>query len=142
MPWSWMRGRLTFANVVAMVALFFALANGVALAGRGGSTGKIVGYARIKADGTVVAAKSLNLGQSNVTLENTSAYCFRDLPFAFKGAQVTIDYAAAPAGETEQAEFSRGNPFADCDGSGVQAEVATSDGLTFQPEPFYIVFYK
>jgi hypothetical protein len=144
MSWSWMRRRLTFANVVAVIALFLALGSGVALAGRGGARGTIVGYAQVKADGTVVANRSLNVAQSNVALESTAAYCFRNLPFSFKGAQVTVDYRIANtlSGETEQAEFTRGNPFGDCAGSGVQAEVATSDGLNFEPVSFFIVFYK
>ena len=87
---SWIRKRLTFANVVAVMALFLALGNGVVLAG-GLQTGKIVGFARVQADGSVVEARSLNVTDANVTLESTSAYCFRNLPFAFKGSPVTIE---------------------------------------------------
>ena len=136
-----MRRRLTFANVVAVMALFLALGNGVVHAAGGSGAGKIVGFARVKADGTVVAAKSFNVQSSNVTLESSSAYCFRDLPFAFKGAQVTIDYSGSENG-LETAQFARGDPFDDCAGDGVQAEVATTDGIDFQPQSFYVVFYK
>ncbi len=139
----WIRTRLTFANVVAVLALFLALGTGAVLAsGRHASTGKVVGYARVKPTGAVVASKSLNVDSSNVRRESTSAYCFRHLPFNFKGAQVTIDYSKAPDGAKEEAEFALGNPFHDCAGNNVQAEVSTSNGTDFEPQAFFIEFYK
>lgn len=132
---------LTFANVAALLALVLALGNGVVFAGGGTSNGRIVGYARVRANGTVIGNRSLNVTSSNVTLESTSAFCFRDLPFNFKGAQVTMDYGATGVAPLE-ASFALGNPWGDCDGADVQAEVATSDGTSFGPEPFFIVFYR
>jgi hypothetical protein len=55
---------------------------------------------------------------------------------------VRLRGGAKLSGGTEQAEFTRGDPFGDCAGSGVQAEVATSDGLNFESMPFFIVFYE
>ena len=134
--------RVTFANVAAVVAVSLALGNGVVFAGGGTtSAGKIVGYAKVRADGIVVTAKSLNVESSNVTLESDSAYCFRNLPFKFKGAQVTLDYR--DIGEFEGlAQFVLGNPYGDCEGAQVQAEVATSDGVDWRPIGFFVVFYK
>ncbi len=140
----WIRKRLTFANVAAAIALFLALGTGAVVASskRGPSTGKIVGFAKVKANGDLVATKSRNIRQSNVALENTAGYCFKHLPFKFKGAQVTIDYSKVSDGQTEQAEFAIGDPFADCTSNDVEAEVATSDGTNFAPQPFFIQFYK
>ena len=89
-----MRFRFSYSSVAATLALVLALGAGVyATAGGRPDTGKIVGYAKVKADGSVVNNKSLNVRASNVTLEATSAFCFRNLPFRFKGAQVSIDYS-------------------------------------------------
>jgi hypothetical protein len=141
---DWIRKRLTFANVVAAIALFLALGTGAVLASgnRGSSSGKIVGYARVKANGDVIAARSRNIDNANVKQENIAAYCFRHLPFQFKGAQVTIDYGKIGDGRSEQAEFAIGNPYDDCAGSKVEAEVATSNGADFAKEAFFIQFYR
>lgn len=130
--------------VVGLLALLVAI-GGTAIAGGGGSsTGKIVGYAKVKADGDVVGTKSLNVNDSNVDLDATSAFCFKNLPFNFKGGQATIDYAGAANGDREIAQFAKGNPFGDCGASNVDAEVATANAndTIFAPHPFYVQFYK
>jgi hypothetical protein len=143
MFWNWIRRRLTFANVVAVLALFLALGTGAVLAGRHPTTGKIVGYAKVKANGDVARTKSLHVRNSNVSHPDPGYYCFRNLSFRFKGAQVTIDYAGAlDGGDSEQAEFAGRNAFGVCNGSRVKGLVATSDGTTLANEPFFIEFYK
>jgi hypothetical protein len=141
-----MKVKPTYANVTATLALFFALGAGVVFAGGGGGAkpGKVVGYAKVKANAGVVARQSKNIRNSNVALENDAAYCFRNLPFRFKGAQVTIDYGADKdgGGIGSEASFAKGDPYGDCDPGAVDAEVATSDGANYGPRPFYIVFYK
>jgi hypothetical protein len=141
-----MKVKLSYANVTATLALFFALGAGVVFAGGGGGSkpGKIVGFAKVKANGDVVAGQSKKVRGSNVALENDSAYCFRNLPFKFKGAQVTIDYGADEEGGGigSEASFAKGDPYGDCNPGAVDAEVATSDGGSYETRPFYIVFYK
>ena len=136
--------RPSSATVIALVALFVAL-GGTALAvhGHGTTTGKIVGYARIDADGAVIAKQSKNVTNADVDLRETSAYCFKHLPFTFKGVQASIDFGNIGIGGTsEQAEVSKGDPFHECGSTGIDAEVLTSDGDTVSPMPFYVVFYK
>ncbi len=130
--------------MIALIALFVAL-GGTALAvhGHATSNGKIVGYARVDPDGNVISHQSKNVTNADVDLKETAAYCFKHLPFSFKGAQATIDLGnLGIGGATEQAEVSKGDPFHECGTTGVQAEVVTSDGDNVSPEPFYVVFYK
>jgi hypothetical protein len=109
-----------------------------------------VAFARVDATGNVVEADSRAVGDGNVTLESTSAFCFRGLPFSFTTAQVTVDYGDATAGgdDGDIAMVAKGNPFGDCSGTDVQLEVATADteagggsSATFQPVGFFIWFY-
>ena len=58
----------------------------------------------------------------------------RACPFAFRSAQVTIDYADAGAGDT--AQVATGNPKGDCPG-GNRLEVVTSNGAG----RFYVWFF-
>ena len=134
--------RFSYSGVAATLALVLALGAGMfATAGTQENTGRIAAYAKVRENGSVVARKSLNVRSTHVNLEATSAYCFRNLPFRFKGAVVTIDYATAETAVTE-ASFARGNPFGDCAGSNVDAEVATSDDAGYDPQGFYIEFYR
>lgn len=103
-----------------------------------------IAYARVRGDGTVVASKSSHITNANVSLENTSAFCFHNLPFKVHGAVVGIDYAAPNIdGLTDAAEFSLGDPYDDCapQTPNAQAEVATSQNGTFAPLGFFIAFY-
>ena len=111
----------------------------MAQAGGGGAadTGKIVGYAQVKADGDVRGKRSLNVRDRNVTVEPGSVYCFRNLPFTFKGMQATIDYDSSDTTEPHVQAAHR-----DPGGCGGDGEVATSDGGGPAPEPFFVVFYR
>lgn len=100
-----------------------------------------IAFARVRTNGTVDASRSKNVTSSNVTLESAAAYCFRGLDFAFRGAVVTPDFAAG-ANSRWTAQFALGNPFGDCGGPNVQAEVATSDATDFEPTGFFIMFYN
>jgi hypothetical protein len=99
-----------------------------------------IAFARVRANGTVDEGNSKNITSANVTLEATSAYCFRGLSFEFRGAQVTPDYAEALS-ENPGAQFAVGDPYDDCAGTNVQAEVATSEAGVYDPVGFYVIFY-
>jgi hypothetical protein len=132
------------ATVIALIALFVAIGGtAIAVHAHGTSNGKIVGYARVDADGQVISSQSKNVTNADVDLKETSSYCFKHLPFTFKGAQATIDFGGIGiGGASEQAEVSKGDPFHECGTTGVGAEVVTSDGDNASPQPFYVVFYK
>jgi hypothetical protein len=101
----------------------------------------ILAYAHVNADGTVDEAhSSAGITDTNVLLDSTSAYCFSGLPFSFKAASVTVDYADAGV-EDVVGQIAAGEPFDDCDGTDVQAEVATSVSGAFAPTSFYVVFF-
>jgi hypothetical protein len=131
------------ALIVSLVAVLLAV-GGTAFGG-GSSNGRIVAYAKVNADGGVAERKSLNIGDGNVLLHPTSLYCFKNLPFRFKGAQVTIDFGGVANGSREIAEFALGDPNGGaCETSNVDAVVSTADANTgaFVPHPFFVQFYK
>ena len=74
-----------------------------------------VAFARVSSTGDVIEANSRGVADANVTREKTASFCFRGLGFAFKSAQVTIDYGAADStGTNEIAQVALGNPKGDC----------------------------
>jgi hypothetical protein len=99
-----------------------------------------IAWARVKADGKVVAGRGIT--SANVTLLPASAFCFHGLSFRFQSAAVTVDYGAA-TNALSTAPFAVGDT-GDCNPpvSGVQAEVATTNGTAFAPEPFFIQFFN
>jgi hypothetical protein len=108
-----------------------------------------VAYARVSAGGQVIASSSRGVTSSNITVESTSAYCFRNLPFQFKTAQATIDFQSSASqqpslGARAVASVALGNPFSDCSGSGVQLEVVTAraDTATYVRSGFFVVFWN
>jgi len=92
-----------------------------------------VAFARISSSGDVREADSRGLGDGNVTPAGAGRYCFAGLPFGFRSAQVTIDYANATS---QTAQVAKGNPKGDCPG-GNQLEVVTSGGSA----GFYVWFF-
>lgn len=129
------------AVVMSMVAMVIAI-GGSAIAAKGGNggqkTGKIVGYAFVNDNGTVTKNLSLNVRSGNVTVEN-DVFCFRNLPFKFKGLQAEIDYKNSTSA-TSTTQVVKGT-FS-CN-SKAQAEVQTfyGDGSN-DPEPVFVQFYK
>jgi hypothetical protein len=108
-----------------------------------------VAYARVAASGDVIESQSRGVADANVTVESTSAYCFRNLPFQFKTAQATIDFESAATQQprvdaSAVASVAVGNPFNDCAGSGVQLEVVTAkaDTADYARSGFFIVFWN
>jgi hypothetical protein len=108
-----------------------------------------VAYARVAASGDVVEVSSRGVGDANVSLESTSAYCFRNLPFQFKTAQATVDFQSSVAqqpgmGASAVASVALGNPFGDCAGAGVQLEVITAKANTaeYVRSGFFVVFWN
>jgi hypothetical protein len=102
-----------------------------------------VAYARVAADGDVMEANSRRVSDSNVALESESAFCFRNLPFEFETAQVTIDYTSAGEGDEEIAQLALGDVGGDCE-EGAEVEVATADAnaSNFEPFGFFILFVR
>ena len=108
-----------------------------------------VAYARVAASGDVIESGSRGVGDGNVSVESTSAYCFRNLPFKFKTAQATIDFESAATQQprvdaSAVASVAIGNPFGDCAGSGVQLEVVTAkaDTADYARSGFYLTFWN
>ena len=120
-------------------ALVIAL-GGVALsahAGKSGGSGKIVGYAHVRADGTVDAARSRNVTGANVRPQ-TGWYCFKRLPFEFKGIQATMDWQDSNSFDTVSAM--KGDDV--CDGH-ADAEVHPyNTHASLESGAFYVVFYR
>jgi hypothetical protein len=104
-----------------------------------------VAFARVSSTGDILEANSRDVADANVTREKTASFCFRGLAFAFKSAQVTVDYGAADStGLNEIAQVALDNPKSDCAGTGVQLEVLTADTdvKTAKPHGFFIWFYN
>lgn len=105
-----------------------------------------VAFARVDSTGGVVEADSRGVGDSNVAPGPPGRYCFSGLGFAFRTAQVTIDYGAAGTGGNDDlaAQVAKGNPQNDC-ATGTQLEVATADveggGTGPAPAGFYVWFF-
>jgi hypothetical protein len=103
-----------------------------------------IAYARVKSDGTVVAAKSSHVTNGNVDLQLGAAFCFHDLPFTVHGAVATIDYGDPNvSAQDDNVEVTLGDPYSDCDPQtpDAQLEVATAENATFAALGFFIVFY-
>ncbi len=102
-----------------------------------------VAYARVDSGGDVVESDSRGVADGNVSTGGSAGrYCFARLPFAFRSAQVTIDYGDASTGGNLNriAQVAKGNPQGDC-GAGNQLEVATSNGSGGAEAGFYAWFY-
>jgi hypothetical protein len=98
-------------------------------------------FARVSSAGGVVEADSRGVADANVTREGAAFYCFRGLGFAFRSAQVTIDYA----GDSRIAMVDKADAGDDCAGAGVQLKVVTADtgaASTPMPSGFYVWFYR
>jgi hypothetical protein len=102
---------------------------------------EVVAYAHVLSGGGVVEAESKGITDANVTLEATSAYCFRMIP-SFKFALATPHYDGTAAADVTASIALPGTGFTgDCAGT-VQAEIATIVDSAFAPHEFYIAFYK
>jgi hypothetical protein len=99
-----------------------------------------IAYARVESAGGVTEADSKGISDTNVTREGTADYCFSGLGFAFKGAQVTVDFSAAAT--DEHAQFSNFNA-AGCAAAGTQATVSTFNNTgAADAAGFFIMFYN
>ena len=106
-----------------------------------------VAYARVLSTGDVVEADSRGVADANVTLESTSAYCFRGLPFAFKTAMAVADYGDAGTTVGSGVQVAKGDPFDDCAGDPqlLVAGVTSNDGAglaDYATTGFYVWFYN
>jgi hypothetical protein len=108
-----------------------------------------VAYARVASNGAVIESSSRGVTDANVSVQSTSAYCFRGLPFQFKTAQATIDFQSSASqqpslGARAVASVALGNPFNDCSATGVQLEVVTAraDTATYVRSGFFVVFWN
>jgi hypothetical protein len=107
-----------------------------------------VAYAHVAASGDVIESESRGVGDANVTVERTSAYCFRNLPFQFKTAQATIDFESSAnqepdIGPSAVVSVALGNPFGNCAG-GSQLEAVTADAHSadYAKSGFFLVFWN
>lgn len=146
-------GRVSPSLVVALIALFVAVAGGsaVALKGSGGTrnqVGVLVAYAHVEDHGNVVGASSKRINSGNVDLENLNAFCFRHLGFAFKHVQVSPEY---DKGDNRidvgaQVGVGGGENTDDCGAPAQLAVITTSSALggitENDPEGFYIAFFR
>ena len=129
------------ALAMSMAAMAVAIGGSAIAAQAGGGasdTGKIVGYAYVSDTGEVSSKLSLNLRNSNVGVED-NYFCFRHLPFKFKGIQATIDFRdSSSASSTLQAlkgDFG-------CSGT-AEAEIQTiTSAGSNEAEPVFVQFYK
>lgn len=124
-------------SIAAMAVAVGGTAIAAQAGGGGGGTGKIVGYAYVNDAGDVSGNLSLNVRNGNVGLEG-QVFCFRNLPFKFKGLQAGIDYrASSSASSTTQVlkgEY-------ECDGAEAEVRTVTSAGA-LEAEPIFVQFYK
>jgi hypothetical protein len=99
-----------------------------------------IAFAHISAQGGIDPARSKNMGAATVTTPSAGFYCLRDLPFEFKGAQVTTDFDDSTNmygpqfGSTIGASCS---PAADA-----YVSMVTNNGNATTPGGFFIVFYN
>jgi hypothetical protein len=98
-----------------------------------------VRYAKVNADGTVVASESKGITQANVSKDGTGDYCFNGLNPAPKGVSATLDWVADDGMQT----FARlpANVAGHCNGQ--QLNVATYNDETGaqQDAPIYVVVF-
>ncbi|MDX6583992.1 MAG: hypothetical protein QOI10_3176 [Solirubrobacterales bacterium] len=98
-----------------------------------------IAFAHVSALGGIDPARSKNMGPAIVTNPSAGLYCFRGLPFEFKGAQVTTDF------DDSSNEF--GPQFGSTIGATctptAQAYVSmvTNNGAASINGGFFIVFY-
>jgi len=124
-----------------MAAMAVAI-GGSAIAAQGGGggskTGEIVGYAFVNDNGNVTSNLSLNVGNGNVGVED-DIFCFRNLPFKFKGIQAVIDYRGSTSA-TSTTQVVKGDN--NCSGT-AEAEVLTvTSAGSIEAEPVFVQFYK
>jgi hypothetical protein len=150
------------AMVIALVALVIAAA-GVAVAQPGATSskkskgvtakkakkiantqiaalGNPIAFAHVSASGVVDSGRSKNVATANVTAQGSGIYCFRNLGFAFKGADITTDYDDSSNEFDPQFGVANPGPCA----SPAQAYVAmvTNNGAAAINGGFYIAFYN
>ncbi len=147
------RRRISPSFVIALIALFVAVAGGsaVALGGNGAArrpAGALIAYAQVEDQGNVVARRSKRVSSRNVRLENFNAFCFRGLGFRFKHVEVSPEY---DKGDNRidvgaQVGVGGGENTGDCGPPAQLAVITTSSapgGVTENdPEGFYIAFFR
>jgi hypothetical protein len=95
-----------------------------------------IAFANVNSDGTVELANSKGITNANVEFFGSPehTYCFRDLPFDPRGAQVTLDYSGSNLDDKVHFDVGSVTPCAPGDQAfvwGVGDEVS-----------FYIAFYR
>jgi hypothetical protein len=106
-----------------------------------------VAFARIDSTGNVVEADSRGVADANVDREGPAFYCFRGLSFAFRTAQVTVDYGDPATGGQDDlmATLAKDDPQADCTGTATQLKVVTADvespGAGLTASGFFVWFF-
>jgi hypothetical protein len=131
------------ALLVSFAAMAVAIGGTAVIAqgsGSGPPKGNVVGYAQVSLNGDVSSKGSLNVKNSNVSPDDTAGiYCFRGLPFKFRGLQATVNYASSST-ISPHTQVARKYSGGDCPGA--DALVAISGNSDYQSSGFFVVFYK
>jgi hypothetical protein len=98
-----------------------------------------VAFARVADDGDIDATRSKGMGSADVDNPAAGIYCIYDLPFEFKGAQVTTDFDDSTAQIATQ--FGSVNPATCTPAADAYVSTVASNDLGADAG-FYIVFYN
>ncbi|WP_203338702.1 hypothetical protein [Nocardioides limicola] len=101
-----------------------------------------VAVATVLADGTLVASRSRGVPSSAVSLQETSAFCFTNLPFTFRTAVATPLYHPTDEGNvmTKVGLPGIGYGAGDCVPAG-GLEIATEINGVWTPHAFTVAFF-
>jgi len=103
----------------------------------------VVGVATVKADGSVVAARSSGVTDTNVSLDSTSAFCFEGLDFTFTSVQVSPLYEGDERTHSMEVGYADTTGFGldDCDSTDAVLEIATLIDGSWAPAAFTVTFF-
>jgi hypothetical protein len=99
-----------------------------------------IAFAHINSDGSIDQAKSKNFTNATVTRPTMGLYCFYQLGFAFKGAQVTTDYD--DSSNEIGPQFGSTASGTCTPAANAYVSLPTSNGSAQANAGFFIVFYN
>jgi hypothetical protein len=102
--------------------------------------GNPVAFAHVSASGVVDTGRSKKITTGNVTAQGSGIYCFRNLGFAFKGADITTDYDDST--NEFDPQFGVANPGPCSPAAQAYVAMITNDGAASTNGGFYIAFYN
>jgi hypothetical protein len=99
-----------------------------------------IAFAHINADGSIDQAKSKDMANATVSRPSMGLYCFYQLGFAFKGAQVTTDYD--DSSNEIGPQFGSTASGTCTPAANAYVSLPTSNGSAQANAGFFIVFYN